>query len=452
MKGIKNFILGFSLSLLSMSITGQLYSSTAANDTRPLPKNFKIDLFKTKPDMPLRADTDIFTVVKKETLSPATQPRAQSDIAFIPLKDPSLTKVSEISPDNMSIAYSPQDAEGIEDDEILSVNVDGNIPIDFSDTSNTANAEILYNEDSDKVAMLPSSTDGNGDEFGSDNAWLVAKGSKNAKNKKILEKYSELPKENLLGSGFKEALNDDKEISYKVAEKIKQSIIFPIPDEILNDENLTPTFIKGSKKTNLPKAAPKTAAPVAKKEAVKPSADDFKILPKVKAEEMPNQETSKSLLTSISSWFSDKSPTEQPAKNKAKQAPAYSSQGKVQTASHPDTNEDLVSFYETLQETKEEHVRNSIVPTELKLSFQPERAEISGQTLRWLKAFSEAAKDGKTYLQVRLDATAPIELQRKRLNLLYTIFINNGVDFKKVDTVFSLTEPNAFIIRTLKLK
>ena len=64
----------------------------------------------------------------------------------------------------------------------------------------------------------------------------------------------------------------------------------------------------------------------------------------------------------------------------------------------------------------------------------------------------EKAKEEKTYLQIRLDATAPIELQRKRLNLLYTIFMNNGVDFSKVDTVFSLTEPNAFIIRTLQLK
>jgi len=112
----------------------------------------------------------------------------------------------------------------------------------------------------------------------------------------------------------------------------------------------------------------------------------------------------------------------------------------------------LVSFYETIQETKQEQAKNKIIPSELKLSFQPDRAEISGQTLRWLKAFSEKAKEEKTYLQIRLDATAPIELQRKRLNLLYTIFMNNGVDFSKVDTVFSLTEPNAFIIRTLQLK
>lgn len=43
-------------------------------------------------------------------------------------------------------------------------------------------------------------------------------------------------------------------------------------------------------------------------------------------------------------------------------------------------------------------------------------------------------------------------IAKERLNLLYTIFMNNGVDFSKVDTVFSLTEPNAFIIRTLQLK
>ena len=50
-----------------------------------------------------------------------------------------------------------------------------------------------------------------------------------------------------------------------------------------------------------------------------------------------------------------------------------------------------------------------------------------------------------------LDATTSTELQRKRLNLLYTIFINNNVDLNKVDTVFTNIEPNTFIIRTITL-
>ena len=177
----------------------------------------------------------------------------------------------------------------------------------------------------------------------------------------------------------------------------------------------------------------------------------MKILPKVSTVAQKKAE-SKGFLNSISSWFSDKQPTDTAAKPNSKTAPAYSSQGAGKAEETINSNDALVSFYETIQETKQEQAKNKIIPSELKLSFQPDRAEISGQTLRWLKAFSEKAKEEKTYLQIRLDATAPIELQRKRLNLLYTIFMNNGVDFSKVDTVFSLTEPNAFIIRTLQLK
>jgi hypothetical protein len=105
-----------------------------------------------------------------------------------------------------------------------------------------------------------------------------------------------------------------------------------------------------------------------------------------------------------------------------------------------------------LQETRQEYAQRKIIPSELKLSFQPGKAEISGTTLTWLKAFSEAATSDDIRLQVRLDASVATELQKKRLNLLYTIFMNNGVDFKKVDTVFSTTEPNALIIRTIRIK
>ena len=32
------------------------------------------------------------------------------------------------------------------------------------------------------------------------------------------------------------------------------------------------------------------------------------------------------------------------------------------------------------------------MPTEMRLSFQPNRAEISGQTLRWIQAFASKKK------------------------------------------------------------
>ena len=456
MRGMKSFVLGFSLSLFSMSVGGQLYSSAAGKTHLPLQTDIKIDLFKTKEDAINKAASDILTKVQKQTITTsvisgltekpsASAPDKADSFRFLSEKELPETETAEI-------AYAPQDINGIEDDEILSVNIDGSIPIEFENTDKqNLNAEIAQSEDENKVAMLPTSTLSDSEDFIPDTPWVVAKGSKHIKNKKLLEKYQDQQPQDLFTDNFKQAANEDQEISYKVAEKIKQSIIFPIPDGIFNDENLTPTFIKGSRKTSTP-AKGRQNVPQQAKEA-KPALpeESVKILPKVSTVAQKKDE-SKGFLNSISSWFSDKQPTDTAAKPKSKTAPAYSSQGAGKAEETINSNDALVSFYETIQETKQEQAKNKIIPSELKLSFQPDRAEISGQTLRWLKAFSEKAKEEKTYLQIRLDATAPIELQRKRLNLLYTIFMNNGVDFSKVDTVFSLTEPNAFIIRTLQLK
>lgn len=456
MRGMKSFVLGFSLSLFSMSVGGQLYSSAAGKTHLPLQTDIKIDLFKTKEDAINKAASDILAKVQKQTITTsAISGLTEKPSASAPDKADSFRFLSEKElpeTETAEIAYAPQDINGIEDDEILSVNIDGSIPIEFENTDKqNLNAEIAQSEDENKVAMLPTSTLSDSEDFIPDTPWVVAKGSKHIKNKKLLEKYQDQQPQDLFTDNFKQAANEDQEISYKVAEKIKQSIIFPIPDEILNDENLTPTFIKGSRKTSTP-AKGRQNVPQQAKEA-KPALpeESVKILPKVSTVAQKKDE-SKGFLNSISSWFSDKQPTDTAAKPKSKTAPAYSSQGAGKAEETINSNDALVSFYETIQETKQEQAKNKIIPSELKLSFQPDRAEISGQTLRWLKAFSEKAKEEKTYLQIRLDATAPIELQRKRLNLLYTIFMNNGVDFSKVDTVFSLTEPNAFIIRTLQLK
>ena len=92
----------------------------------------------------------------------------------------------------------------------------------------------------------------------------------------------------------------------------------------------------------------------------------------------------------------------------------------------------------------------SIMPTEIRLSFQPNRAEISGQTLRWVQAF--AAKTAETpnmFLEIRIDGTTTTALQQKRLNLLHNILTNKGVEYSKINTVFTSREPNSFILRTI---
>ena len=89
----------------------------------------------------------------------------------------------------------------------------------------------------------------------------------------------------------------------------------------------------------------------------------------------------------------------------------------------------------------------------MRLSFQPNRAEISGQTLRWVQAFAtNVAKNNSSQLEIRIDGTSTTALQQKRLNLLYNILNSKGVEEYKINTVFTQREPNSFIIRIIPLE
>ena len=92
-----------------------------------------------------------------------------------------------------------------------------------------------------------------------------------------------------------------------------------------------------------------------------------------------------------------------------------------------------------------------ILPSEIRLSFQPDRAEISGKTLDWLKAFAQKAiENDDVALEIRIDGSSSYALQQKRLNLLYNILTNLGLEYNKVNTVFTHRGANTFILRVVK--
>jgi len=427
MTGVKSFILGFSISLFSVSLCGQQFFSAPSKKANIIPSSVKIDLFKKNDTIAYSPTNTLFANVTKQSL--------------------------DIPVTNDYFNVSPFSSDGIEDDEILNLSTDSDIPIEYSvssaDDDNTA--EVLDSvETEEKTALLPQEVDTKED---ISTPWLVAKGAPNIKNKKFAENLSKAHPGGLFVDDFQKTVSQDKAVSYKVAERIKQSIIFPIPDEILNDENLTPTFISNKKRKS---NTSQTKTPPAKKEAPSVSDDmELEIVNNSRTQNTPKaeeKEDGKGFLNSISSWFSEKPSIEKenaPARKKA--TPSYGAQDNDKTSAPlSKSSEDLASFYESMQTTKKEHHQRKIIPSELRLFFRPGKAEISGSTLRWLKSFSDAAQADDTFLQINLDATASTELQKKRLNLLYTILMNNGVDFRKVDTNFSLSEPNAFVIRTIK--
>ena len=228
-----------------------------------------------------------------------------------------------------------------------------------------------------------------------ENPWVVARGSKFVKNKKLLEENfsSEAAQKKAERLTVPNKTPDKK--SAKVA--VQDNLLIPIPQELLDEDDLVPELGDG-KNAPRPKPAPKT--------------------------EKPKDEGS--FLDSITSVFS-KENREKAINNIKKKG------GK-------------------LLGSDDKNTRPQILPTEIRLSFQPNRAEISGQTLRWIQAFAKKAVDeADVGLEIRIDGSGAFALQQKRLNLLYNILTANGVDYQKINTVFVEREPNSFVVRTVKI-
>ena len=233
-----------------------------------------------------------------------------------------------------------------------------------------------------------------------DSPWVVASGSRYVKNKQLLkEKFaSEAAKksaEKLLPSKI-----TDTAKSAKVA--VQDNLLIPIPQDLLDEDDLIPDISNDEGKKGLP----------AKKEKVK-----------------KKEKTDSSFLDNLTSVFS-KENRDKAIKNLKQK-----------------TNK-LINK----ESEEKEDVRPQILPTEIRLSFQPNRAEISGQTLRWIQAFARKAVDDKNVgLEIRIDGSKAFELQQKRLTLLYNILTANDVPYQKINTVFVDREPNSFVVRTVKI-
>lgn len=266
-----------------------------------------------------------------------------------------------------------------------------------------------------------------------DSPWVVAKGAVAPHNAMVAkEKYYQKDE-----AAIQKALNreplDTTNADLQLASGTVQNLLIPIPEEILNDENLTPQLVSSDKPDDIKK---EIEVERKLKEEVRPE-KPLIVKKEEKSEPQPtepvklqtSQEQKKgNILSSLSSIFSSSSNVKE---------------------SKPNTDDD--DFISNIKKKfKGSRSRGKIMPTEMRLSFQPNRAEISGQTLRWIQAFAgKAADDPAMSIEIRIDGTRGMELQQKRLNLLHNILTNKGVEYSKINTVFTNREPNSFIIRTI---
>lgn len=490
--GLKCFIGSFLLSLVAIFATTKAYLVMSLNDERksePLTHITaqNIDLFASNEE-----DDPIYEKFNKLN---QTQDKVKSN-------DPAkITVVAENKEnkkeDIADILYQPDNNEGI----ILAENENNNVlPLvekeDVSQALEENNAisedesEISRdNDDEDEVQIADASTapqfkiplmhkysnkksisvsneaDDSQIALASDNVALKNLGTKNKKAQvhnaefsatmtapqaenddpwEVAETANRHTGKNAFNANKKAAETEEEQ---PVPYKMQKNLLIPIPEDIMNEENLIPQFSSSEENLKLEeelraqkKLPPKKIAPTIKSgtDDKKSAEDEFDDI---------DEETSKSLTQSISDWFSgNKSAPKISAKSNKDQNNSIFNKllGGDKKKSKKDADEDD-------EDEEQEETKKEVIPTELKLAFQPNRAEISGQTLEWLHAFAEnVVKYENVIIEIRISNTAPTILQQKRLKLLYRILANNGVDYEKINIIFTDREPNSFIIRNVR--
>ena len=256
--------------------------------------------------------------------------------------------------------------------------------------------------------------------------WIVAKGVKHPKNKLILEQEYSKEKSDAeirqILSGAKEVRKEEEVI---VSADMVKNIIIPIPKDIMDQDNLTPQLVVGDEKEVVPEVGVSNneTAPVHRiEEATKEEKDGF--------------------FSSLKNIFSN----------------AETAEDTAGLSEFDGVDDELYSKLKKNREitgtTSVGGVKrtNKILPTEMRLAFQPNRAEISGQTLKWVHAFANKVNEELgLVLEVRIDRNSGTELQQKRLNLLSNILANKGLSSQKVNIIFTSREPNSFVIRAVKM-
>lgn len=278
-----------------------------------------------------------------------------------------------------------------------------------------------------------------------DSPWEVAEISNKHSAKNTLSGYEAKHQDNIA--------SPDQEINTAQREeyRMQDNILVPIPESIKNERNLTPQLSTSEENLRLERELREKHQLPALSEDNDFQAGNAK-LPAVEEdeerdfdEEEIDEETSKSLTDSIAEWFSG-------SKKKTTQDNITAPDTKTPTAAKTEKSSDNGngSIFNKLLGIGKSNDEN-ITPSELKLSFQPNRAEISGQTLEWLHAFADnSVKNEDVFVEIRIDKSAPYALQEKRLKLLYKILANNGVDYHKINIIFTDREPNSFIIRNVR--
>ncbi len=91
-----------------------------------------------------------------------------------------------------------------------------------------------------------------------------------------------------------------------------------------------------------------------------------------------------------------------------------------------------------------------IMPQEIKVSFYPNATEFSGQTIKWIKAFSAAAlNDPRKVIDIRISRQDK-PLQYKRYLVIRNTLIGSGLSTHQIQITYTNRSPNSLILRMIQ--
>ena len=382
----------------------------------------------------------LLAAVPDDEITPEDDTSDEEDVVLPPTFK--IAKAAQ-NPDTLpptSVAKEQNNLSGEPENLLIPLQKDDFAPVQ------TAEAKVAHSPDDNKLAMLTGKASIRSMEEGAnppkadkekpagwqtmaqknneDSTWIAAKGTGHQRNRQTAKKKYY---QNADNQKIKKALETEKQANdnqdVKLAAQVVKNLLIPIPEEILNDPNLTPQLVASEQDKEIEQQLIEQENLLADKPSFQPQQTT-----------LPSDKTDgKGLLKSITSIFSKD--------DNAKQADNNDNEGTLPS---------FINKFTGKKRTKP--ATGKILPTEIRLAFQPNRAEISGVTLKWLQAFAnKTIEDNNAGLDIRIDGASSYQLQQKRLNLLHNILTNNGVDYRKIKTVFTTREPNSFIIRTVRL-
>lgn len=91
------------------------------------------------------------------------------------------------------------------------------------------------------------------------------------------------------------------------------------------------------------------------------------------------------------------------------------------------------------------------IPKEMKINFLPETADISNQSMKWIKAFSyNPARTVENVVEVRMSGE-DLDLQSRRFALIKGALLSNGLTPRQIRFVLTDRDPDSIILRNVTL-